>query len=84
MAEAQAALGRVDILVNNAGATPMLRIGDTPDAVWARSVDLKLMGYVRCARVLTPPMRARRWGRVVNASAAPATSPARTTSPAAP
>ncbi len=44
----------------------MGRIGDTPDAVWMKSITLKLMGYMRCARILTPPMRARRWGRVVN------------------
>jgi 3-oxoacyl-[acyl-carrier protein] reductase len=66
MAEAERALGRVDILVNNAGATPMGRIGDTPDAVWMKSIALKLMGYVRCARILTPAMRARKWGRVIN------------------
>jgi 3-oxoacyl-[acyl-carrier protein] reductase len=66
MARAQEALGEVDILVNNAGATPMGRIGDTPDATWMKSVNLKLMGYMRCARILTPPMRERRWGRVVN------------------
>jgi 3-oxoacyl-[acyl-carrier protein] reductase len=66
MAEAQSALGHIDILVNNAGATPMGRIGDTADATWMKSIELKLMGYMRCARILTPPMRARRWGRVVN------------------
>ena len=66
MEGAAAALGGVDILVNNAGATPMGRIGDTPDATWAKSIDLKLMGYARAARALTPGMRARRWGRVVN------------------
>ncbi len=66
MAQAQAALGPVDILVNNAGATPMGRIGDTPDETWMKSINLKLMGYMRCARLLTPAMRARKWGRVVN------------------
>ena len=66
MSEAQAALGHVDILVNNAGATPMGRIGDTADETWMKSINLKLMGYMRCARTLTPPMRARKWGRVVN------------------
>lgn len=66
MANAQAALGRIDILVNNAGATPMGRIGNTPDEVWMKSINLKLMGYMRCARILTPAMRANRWGRVIN------------------
>jgi 3-oxoacyl-[acyl-carrier protein] reductase len=64
--QAQAALGHVDILVNNAGATPMGRIGESDDATWQKSLSLKLMGYVRMARLLTPAMRARRWGRVVN------------------
>jgi 3-oxoacyl-[acyl-carrier protein] reductase len=64
--QARGALGHVDILVNNAGATPMGRIGDTPDETWMKSINLKLMGYMRCARLLTPAMRARRWGRVIN------------------
>ncbi|MGG5888035.1 SDR family NAD(P)-dependent oxidoreductase [Falsiroseomonas sp. HC035] len=66
VAQAEAALGRIDILVNNAGATPMGRIAESDDATWRKSLDLKLMGYMRCARLLVPGMRARRWGRVVN------------------
>lgn len=66
MDAAEAALGGVDILVNNAGATPMGRIGESDDATWQKSLSLKLMGYVRCARRLTPAMRQRKWGRVVN------------------
>ena len=66
ISQSQAKLGHVDILVNNAGATPMGRIGDLDDATWMKSINLKLMGYMRCARVLTPPMRARKWGRVIN------------------
>lgn len=52
--------------MNNAGATPMGRIAESDDAVWQKSLALKLMGYVRLARRLTPPMRTRRWGRIVN------------------
>ncbi len=63
---AEAALGRIDILVNNAGATPMGRIGESDDATWQKSLSLKLMGYMRTARLLTPAMRTRRWGRVIN------------------
>jgi 3-oxoacyl-[acyl-carrier protein] reductase len=66
MAEAKAALGPIDILINNAGSSPSGRIGDTEDAVWMKSINLKLMGYVRCARALIPDMRQRRWGRVIN------------------
>ena len=66
MATARSKLGRIDILVNNAGSSPMGRISDTPDATWEKSLNLKLLGYVRCARNLLPDMRARRWGRIVN------------------
>jgi 3-oxoacyl-[acyl-carrier protein] reductase len=64
--QARAALGQVDILVNNAGSTPASGLTDTPDSVWQGGFDLKLMGYVRCARAFIPDMAARKWGRVVN------------------
>lgn len=64
--EAKAAFGRIDILVNNAGSSPSGRIGDTDDATWMKSINLKLMGYARCARAVVPEMRQRRWGRIIN------------------
>lgn len=66
MTAAREAFGQIDILVNNAGASPMGRIAETADAVWEKSLNLKLLGYVRCARDVLPEMRARRWGRVIN------------------
>ncbi|QCK88205.1 SDR family oxidoreductase [Phreatobacter aquaticus] len=66
MEAARQAFGPIDILVNNAGASPMGRIADTADAVWEKSINLKLMGYVRSARDVLPAMRARRWGRIIN------------------
>ncbi len=66
MDTAREAFGRIDILVNNAGASPMGRIAETPDATWAKSIELKLLGYMRCARNVLPEMRDRRWGRVIN------------------
>jgi 3-oxoacyl-[acyl-carrier protein] reductase len=66
MDAARQAFGRIDILINNAGASPMGRIADTPDATWEKSLNLKLLGYVRCAREVLPGMRERRWGRIVN------------------
>jgi len=66
VAAAREALGRIDILVNNAGSSPNGRISDVDDATWQASFDLKLMGYVRCARAVMDGMRARRWGRIVN------------------
>jgi NAD(P)-dependent dehydrogenase (short-subunit alcohol dehydrogenase family) len=66
MDKARDAFGRIDILVNNAGSSPMGRIAETLDSAWEKSLDLKLLGYVRCARNVLPEMRARRWGRIVN------------------
>ncbi|MDP4593368.1 MAG: SDR family NAD(P)-dependent oxidoreductase [Beijerinckiaceae bacterium] len=63
---AKSALGCIDILINNAGSTPAGGISDLDDSIWQKSFDLKLMGYVRCARALLPGMYQRQWGRVVN------------------
>lgn len=63
---AQRELGRIDILVNNAGAAPAGRIHDVADEAWLGALNLKLMGYVRCARAVIPDMRGRRWGRIIN------------------
>ena len=59
-------LGRIDILVNNAGSSPAGRIHDVSDDTWLKSLTLKPMGYVRCARAVIPDMRSRRWGRIIN------------------
>jgi 3-oxoacyl-[acyl-carrier protein] reductase len=64
--EARAALGPIDILVNNAGASPAGNIYELTDEKWRASFELKLMGYVRCARAVLPDMASRKWGRIVN------------------
>lgn len=64
--ETIAHFGRIDILINNAGSTPAGRIDTVTEEVWQSSIDLKLMGYIRTAREVLPPMRQRRWGRIVN------------------
>ncbi len=66
LAFARSSFGPINILVNNAGSSPMGRIAQTTDAIWEKSIQLKLMGYVRCARNVLPDMRARRWGRIIN------------------
>ncbi len=66
VAQAREALGAIDILVNNAGASPAGRIAELTDEQWRMAFELKLMGYVRCARAVLPQMRERRWGRIVN------------------
>ena len=66
MSEANSELKQIDILINNAGAAPFGRIWDLEDSIWQDCFDLKLMGYVRCAREVMSNMRERRWGRIVN------------------
>jgi len=66
VARAREALGGIDILINNAGSSPAGRLQDIDDATWQACFDLKLMGYVRCARAVLPDMRAQRWGRIIN------------------
>jgi NAD(P)-dependent dehydrogenase (short-subunit alcohol dehydrogenase family) len=65
---ARETLGHIDILINNAGASPAGRIHELTDDLWRSSFDVKLMGYMRCARAVLPQMQARRWGRIINIS----------------
>ncbi len=58
--------GRLDILVNNAALVSPGDLFTLTDAEWGKSFDKKLNGFARCMRHAIPPMRARRWGRIVN------------------
>jgi NAD(P)-dependent dehydrogenase (short-subunit alcohol dehydrogenase family) len=66
------ALGRLDILVNCAarpgGQAPVPSLGEiTSDAFFA-DMNVKVMGYLRCAREAVPHMRRQGWGRIINIS----------------
>ena len=73
VAEAVRALGGgIDILVNAAAepggyASPPL-LGEISGEFFQREMDVKVMGYIRCARAVAPYMQAQRWGRIVNIS----------------
>ena len=69
-AGALAALGgRVDILVNNAGgARPAT--GETDDAFWDEAMTLNFLAARRLTDLISPGMKARNWGRIVNISGA--------------
>ena len=65
-------LGGVDILVNAAampgGVTAPPKLGDvTTEALWDE-VNIKVMGYLRCAREVAPLMVDHGWGRIINVS----------------
>jgi len=66
------ALGGLDILVNNAakpgGQTPPPKLAEITDAAFWDDVNVKVLGYLRCARAAAPHMMANRWGRIVNVS----------------
>jgi NAD(P)-dependent dehydrogenase (short-subunit alcohol dehydrogenase family) len=61
-----AQLGGVDILVN-AAATPATGAPFTDDDLEAE-INVKVRGYLRCARAVAPLMTAAGWGRIINIS----------------
>jgi NAD(P)-dependent dehydrogenase (short-subunit alcohol dehydrogenase family) len=72
VAESAAALGGIDVLVNNAAkpggqATPPSLSEITEEAFWD-DMNVKVMGYLRCAREVAPAMAAQGWGRIINVS----------------
>ena len=65
-------LGGVDILVNSAAmpagqSAPPKLAAITDEAFWG-DVNVKVMGYLRCAREVAPLMAAQGWGRIINIS----------------
>jgi NAD(P)-dependent dehydrogenase (short-subunit alcohol dehydrogenase family) len=72
VAVAVGALGGIDILINNAAqpggqAPPPKLAGITDDAFFA-DVNVKVLGYLRCAREVAPFMIEQGWGRIINVS----------------
>jgi NAD(P)-dependent dehydrogenase (short-subunit alcohol dehydrogenase family) len=64
--------GRLDILVNAAaqvaGQSPPTKFTEiTNENFWAE-VNVKVLGYLRCARQAAPHMLKARWGRIINIS----------------
>lgn len=66
------AFGRLDILVNCAaqpgGQAPPPALSQITDARFWDDVNVKVLGYLRCARESAPHMIARGWGRIINIS----------------
>ena len=62
--------GRLDILVNNAGGylAPFERGHPTvvPPEDVRKLLDINLVGAMYCSQVASKPMKAQRWGRIVN------------------
>ena len=58
--------GPVSILVNNAGTDWFGFFKDTDEDLWARVVDINLMGVMRATHAVLPGMIERGGGRIVN------------------
>jgi 3-oxoacyl-[acyl-carrier protein] reductase len=66
VAEAEAALDRVDILVNVAGIVSFGAAATLDEAEWDRVMAINLKGTFLCCQAVIEPMRARRYGRIIN------------------
>ncbi len=58
--------GKVDILVNNAGTSIRGKFEEVTDEMWNEDLGVKLWGVIRMCRLAFPPMKERRWGRILN------------------
>lgn len=72
MTTAAEELGGIDILVNNAarpgGQGKVPSLAEITDQLFNEDMNVKVMGYLRCAREAAPYMSANGWGRIVNIS----------------
>jgi|SRR5579871_4773689 len=70
--QAAAELGHLDILVNCAaqpgGQGPVPKLADVNDDLFWADMNVKVMGYLRCARQVAPHMIGQHWGRIINVS----------------
>ena len=64
--KALAAAGGIDILVNNAVTSTAAPFDEQTDELFRYHIDVKLMAYIRLARLILPEMEKRGWGRIVN------------------
>lgn len=66
VADASAAAGRVDVLVNNAVTSTSARFDELTDDEFRYHIDVKLMAYIRIARLVLPHLAEQGGGRIVN------------------
>ena len=65
-AEIARSQGRIDLLVNVAGVVSFGAAATLTEAEWDRVLDVNLKGTFFCCQAAIGPMRARRYGRIVN------------------
>lgn len=64
--EVMKAFDKVDIIVNNAGTSQAMSFDKVSDEILYDDLELKLFAAVRLIRLVTPQMKERRWGRIIN------------------
>jgi len=64
--EVMKAFDKVDIIVNNAGTSQAMAFDKVSDEILYDDLELKLFAAVRLIRLVTPQMKERRWGRIIN------------------
>ena len=66
VADAANSTGRVDVLINNAVTSTMAPFDELTDDQFRYHIDVKLMAYIRIARLVLPHMEKQSGGRIVN------------------
>lgn len=70
IAEAEQAFGSVDILVNNAGIQFVSPVEDFPEDKWDAIIAINLTSAFHTIKAVTPGMKKRGWGRIINTASA--------------
>jgi 3-hydroxybutyrate dehydrogenase len=70
MRKAIGEFGAVDILVNNAGIQFVAPIDEFPIDKWNAIIAINLTASFHTMRLALPPMKAKKWGRVINIASA--------------
>jgi 3-hydroxybutyrate dehydrogenase len=70
MKKAIGEFGAVDILVNNAGIQFVAPIDEFPVDKWNAIIAINLTASFHTLRLALPPMKAKKWGRVINIASA--------------
>jgi 3-oxoacyl-[acyl-carrier protein] reductase len=76
VAQMEARFGHVDALINNAGVIePIATVAESDPAVWARNIEINLIGAYNPIRALLPRMIKAGGGTIVNVSSGAAIRP---------
>jgi 3-hydroxybutyrate dehydrogenase len=62
--------GMVDVLVNNAGIQHVAPVEEFPPQKWDAIIAINLSSAFHTTRLALPPMKAKKWGRVINIASA--------------